>query len=249
MFVKARVPPLNSARLVTATALIVLFALAMPAGLCEQPNLAAQEKALLTKLCALEKQYGADSVQLMETLNSLSELYRGHYDEYSVVRVRMLEIYERSHPHRPGPPPGGPIPRIGLPGYVSTAQSPPTILSRWLNAKALPELYGKIQVDQTALEKRLVGAWKAEATKQPASPEAINAAEQLGVFYCATMQFAKAKPVFESALAGREKLVPKADEKVLPDLDSLALIYLFEGDQQRSQKAEARARAIRQTLH
>lgn len=246
MFVKARVPPLNSARLVSAAVLIVLFAFATPSGWCEQPNLVAQEKALLTKLCALEKQHGADSVQLMETLNSLSELYRGHYDEYSVVRVRMLSIYERSHPHRPGPPPGGPIPRIGLPGYVSTAQSPPTILSKWLNAKALPELYGKIQVDQTALEKRLVGAWKAGATRQPASPEAINAAEQLGVFYCATMQFAKAKPVFESALAAREKLIPKLDEKALPDLDSLALICTFEGDQRSAQKAEERARSIRQ---
>ncbi len=230
--------------------LILLFALATtPTGWCEQPNLVAQEKALLTKLCALEKQHGADSVQLMETLNSLSELYKGRYDEYSMVRVRMLEIYERSHPHRPGPPPGGPIPRIGLPGYMSTAQKPPTVLSKWLNAKALPELYGKVQIDQAALEKRLVGAWKAEATKQPASVDAVNAAEQLGVFYCATMQFAKAKPVFESALAAREKLIPKSDEKALPYLDSLALIYTFEGDQRRAQEAEERARSIRQKLH
>jgi 3-isopropylmalate dehydratase small subunit len=103
--------------------------------------------------------------------------------------------------------------------------------------------------DQAALEKRLVGAWKAEATKQPASVDAVNAAEQLGVFYCATMQFAKAKPVFESALAAREKLIPKSDEKALPYLDSLALIYTFEGDQRRAQGAEERARSIRQKLH
>lgn len=201
---------------------------------------------MLREFSSREKKFGPLSSQLSDTLAALALLYAdGRWDEYSVARVRMLHIFERSNPGHPGPVPGGPFPRIGLPGYTSTAQKPLSILSVWLNRKTLPELYADEQIGTETLGQQLKDQLQAAQKRNAASEETCRKMEKLAAFYCAMMRFTEAEPLFVSALETREKLSGKKPESLLPDLDNLARIYSIAGDKSMLQKIEARAQAIR----
>jgi hypothetical protein len=114
-------------------------------------------------------------------LGPLAEHYqqRGAWDEYSAVRSEMLE----RAPIGPGPAPGGPFPRIGLPHGPGAAR---TILSRWLDPAILPELFEPTQVTQRELEARL---------------RARGDDARLADILCSRLHFAEAAVLYERALA------------------------------------------------
>ena len=120
-----------------------------------------------------------------DVLGPLASYYDQHqaWDEYSAVRARMLD----NVPPGPGPAPGGPFPRIGLPRDHA---GPNTVLSRWLNAHELPELFQQTQVEQRALEATL-----------RALPPSGETRVRLATVLCSELQFAEAAKVYEQALA------------------------------------------------
>jgi hypothetical protein len=131
-----------------------------------------------------------------EALGALARYYQDHqaWDEYSAVRSRMLE----SVPPGPGPVPGGPFPRIGLPRDHPGA---PTVLSRWLDKAALPELFEATQVGQRELEAKL----------RALPPSAANRTRLADVL-CSELLFAAAAKLYEQALADHEQ--PHARERL-----------------------------------
>jgi hypothetical protein len=126
-----------------------------------------------------------------EALGPLARYYedRQAWDEYSAVRARMLENLP---PDRgPGPIPGGPFPRIGRPHDDRRRR---TVLSRWLNDAALPELFAKREMTQRALEKSL-----------RALPPSAETRRRLADVLCSELLFAEAATLYEQALADREQ--------------------------------------------
>jgi hypothetical protein len=124
-----------------------------------------------------------------EALGVLARYYQDHqaWDEFSAVRSRMLEHVAPG----PGPVPGGPFPRIGLPRDHPKA---PTVLSRWLNRADLPELFEAAQVSQRDLEAKL----------RALPPSAANRTRLADVL-CSELLFAEAAKLYEQALADHEQ--------------------------------------------
>jgi hypothetical protein len=122
-------------------------------------------------------------------LGTLARYYQDHqaWDEFSAVRSRMLEKV----PPGPGPIPGGPFPRIGLPRDHPGA---PTVLARWLNRADLPELFEAKQVSQRQLEAKL----------RALPPSAANHTRLADVL-CSEVLFAEAARLYEQALAEQEQ--------------------------------------------
>jgi cytochrome c-type biogenesis protein CcmH/NrfG len=58
------------------------------------------ELALLKALARTEKQFGADAPENTTSLAALAELYlhNNRLDEYSQMKARLLEIYEKNNP-------------------------------------------------------------------------------------------------------------------------------------------------------
>ncbi len=157
-------------------------------------DLRLAEQLLLRALSLRQDRLGATDGGLTQTLGVLARVYsrQGRWDEHSVVRGRMLEIWQRSRPpsQRPERPPGGPFPRIGAPG--PRPPGPGTILGRWLNRQTLPELYAAKQVEPRELEQRL------------ASEVATGGAptlERLGDLLAASTFFSQAAQRYREALA------------------------------------------------
>lgn len=129
-------------------------------------------------------------------LGALASFYQqqGAWDEYSAVRSRMLEL--APPPTHPGPAPGGPFPRIGVP---REGARPPTFLGRWLNPTDLPELYEQVQVTSAELERRL----RSELDRDPSSAQALV---RLGDALCASLRFADAESLYtRAASAGHQR--------------------------------------------
>ena len=126
--------------------------------------------------------------QTNDVLGPLAEYYteRARWDEMSAVKSRMLA----SIPPGPGPAPGGPFPRIGVP---NDHPGPPTILARWLNATDLPELYAATQVTQEELEVELRGL-----------PPTRDTRVRLAALLCSELRFREAATLYEQALAERD---------------------------------------------
>lgn len=126
--------------------------------------------------------------QTNDVLGPLAEYYtqQARWDEMSAVRSRMLA----SIPPAPGPAPGGPFPRIGVP---NDHPGPPTILARWLNATDLPELFAAQQVTQEELEVELRGL-----------PPTRETRVRLATLLCSELRFREAAALYEQALAERD---------------------------------------------
>lgn len=128
-------------------------------------------------------------------LGKLASFYESHgaWDEYSAVRVRLLE---RAAAGR-GPAPGGPFPRIGAP-RASEVVPPPTVLARWVNRAVLPELFAAREVTLEELERSLSDALAAAPPGYEAGPHV-----RLGDVLCARLRFAEAARHYDQALGAR----------------------------------------------
>jgi hypothetical protein len=128
-------------------------------------------------------------------LEALATFYEGHgaWDEYSAVRVRLLD---RAAPGSM-PAPGGPFPRIGAP-RAADARIPRTVLGRWVNRAVLPELFAAQELTLEALEKSLAEAVLTAAPGYEAGPQV-----RLGDVLCARLRFVEAAKHYDQALASR----------------------------------------------
>jgi hypothetical protein len=172
------------------------------------------ERALLVALVLRRANLPAGDPRIVASLGALAEHYtqQGHWDEMSVMRGQMLALV----PPGPGPAPGGPFPRVGLPNYDSEAMRPRTLLSRWLNRRVLPELYQSPEVSPDACEAQRRDA----ATRAPAdTPDAAVALARLGAILAAQARLAEALAAYGQALARHpETAAIQAEIDVLQDL-------------------------------
>ena len=163
------------------------------------------ERTLLSALAHNETTLPPGDPAILPALAALAEHYTSHarWDEMSMLRSRMLALT----PPRsgPGPAPGGPFPRIGLPDYDS--ESPPrTLLSRWLNRRVLPELYETPEVSERECESRR----RAAVASAPANTRAAaDAHADLAAILAAQARLTAAITEYERALPQRPDVQPE----------------------------------------
>jgi len=131
-----------------------------------------------------------------DALGALASHYgqRQVWDEYSAVRSLMLARAESSTtPPKlgPGPAPGGPFPRIGLP---RTAPRPRTVLSRWLNRNELPELYETKEITPRELEAILRQAMTIGDPNDPHDKAQLELADLL----CVQLRWEEAATIYRA---------------------------------------------------
>lgn len=163
------------------------------------------ERTLLSTLAHHEATLPPGDPAILTALAALAEHYTSHarWDEMSMLRSRMLALT----PPRsgPGPAPGGPFPRIGMPDYDS--ESPPrTLLSRWLNRRVLPELYQTPEVSERECESRR----RAAVASAPANTRvAADAHADLAAILAAQARLTAAISEYERALLQRPDVQPE----------------------------------------
>jgi hypothetical protein len=129
-------------------------------------------------------------------LGTLASYYgqRQAWDEYSAVRsVMLVRAESSSHPPKlgPGPAPGGPFPRIGLP---SSTPKPRTVLSRWLNRNELPELYEPKEITLRELEAILHQAMTVGDPNDPHDKVQLELADLL----CVQLRWEEAAAIYRA---------------------------------------------------
>jgi|SRR5579883_1212997 len=216
------------------------------------------ERALLKKLASLEMSYGSDSPKLMDNLSELAALYNQHsrFDEYSMIRTRMLNIFLKEHDNHPVPLPGGPFPRIGLKSYSSTKANPPSLLSRWLNQQKLPELYNEEQLPVKKCEENLQHLLHTAEQKTKDSLKTITQLNKLATLYCAMTEFSQAEPLYRQAFSIGKKIsnhnrIPSPavtpgmlDSAALFNIDDFATLLELEGKTSEAKEVKAEAHTL-----
>jgi hypothetical protein len=191
------------------------------AGLLIQPeetgDLLADERRLLRYLHAAVHAYGSSDPRVSQALGVLAALYerRARWDEYGVMRGRMLDAWAARRPADapPGPPPGGPWMAPGVNGYDSEKQTPPTLLSRWMNRRSQPELYSNTTTFERIVQKLDVRVADAVA-RSDALGEAA-ACDALASAYAPHAEFGAARKYATRSLTRRsERLGPRHPDAV-----------------------------------
>ena len=221
--------PRQDAPPILASALARLDDAGFLVGAEETGDFLADERRLLRQLHLAQRTYGPADPRVSKVLGALADLYDRHNraDEYSNVRALMLEAWARrqSADARPMPPPGGPFARPGLHGYDGEKQSPPSLLSHWMNRRVTPELY-----EDTTYEKvvaRLEANAAAAATRGDALEEA-KAHESLANTHAAMAAFGSARTNAHRALELRRKVLGDQHELTLRSERTLAAIPDFD---------------------
>ncbi|MEO8701769.1 MAG: hypothetical protein ABI867_17110 [Kofleriaceae bacterium] len=136
----------------------------------------------------------AATANTVASLAPLAAHYQQHaaWDEFSAARTRMLALAEQTTTPDPGPAPGGPFPRIGIP---RTSPRPLTVLGHWwVNPVIVPELYAPTEISPRDLEARL----REQLIHEPKSRE-LRA--RLADVLCVELRFALAIQIYEALLA------------------------------------------------
>lgn len=172
---------------------------AMDSPRADAPDPQAAERALLNDLAVREADPADPAIG--QALGALAEHYRsrGAGDEASMIHGRMLARV----PPGPGPAPGGPFPRIGLPNHDPAKLVPPTLLGRWLNARVVPELYQRDQVTPGACE---AARRDVLARAAPGTVDAADAHARLAEILAAQARIRDAIAAYETARAIRLRL-------------------------------------------
>lgn len=191
----------------------------------------ADEQRLLRSLDAAERAWGSADERVTTALGALSRFYERHgrWDEYGMTRSRMLDAWKQSESGKTwvGPPPGGPWVRPGAGGYDSERQTPPSFISRWMNRRVLPELYGDAPITESALQKRLEARAGDAATRGDRLAEA-SAEDALASLFAAYAQFARARAHARRALDLRRGVLPADHVDVARSERALASIPDFD---------------------
>lgn len=236
-------------RLVTLMTLVLIsLAFSMRPVLSEEADFKKDEWTLLNAVAKEEKRFGPDASAVQDSLRLLKDLYKDHgrWDEYSAICERTLDTFMKANPdwlkdHHTLP--GGPVPRIGVPGYRVEGQIPRSFLSRWLNRKTLPKLYAREEIDCDDYSKIYQKALTEAEKKREPLAQAQNL-EGLANLYCAQAKFAQAEPLYVQALAVREKAFGPKHASLAYSLNNLAEVYRIEGKDTDADLLDRRAKTL-----
>jgi hypothetical protein len=197
----------------------------------ETGDLLADERRFLRHLHLTVRAFGPSDHRVSQALGILATLYERHrrMDEYGVMRGRMLEAWAARQPRDapPGPPPGGPWMAPGINDYDSQKQTPPTLLSRWMNRRVQPEIYSNTTSFERVAKK--LEAELADAANKHDDLAEAAACDRLANTYAAHAEFGSARKYAARALElHRARLGPehpetartKAALDAIPDFDA-----------------------------
>jgi hypothetical protein len=242
--------PFSEGRLATvyrkALALFVValscLSATMQSGRAQNSNFANTEFQLLKSVASNEKTRKTSNLE--SSLAALARFYSesNRWDEYSAIRTRMSEVYIKENPKWRPPLPGGPYPRIGMPGYKIEKTAPRSILSRWLNPKNLPNCYREEESTFEEYEKQFEQAL-ANALKTKDLPKTAEALEALAGLYCGQAKFAQGESLYLRVLEIQDK-DPRLRRGEARTLQNLAMVYRIEAKDAAADKTEQKANSL-----